>query len=186
MTAFDLLCDYQDTFRDYLAGEIWKNVGTKADLPSTKAGCPDADADEVQRRVRIGLPYYNEIMFGDRTRKPETKPAGIVSKDIKPGNSAPTREGINKRKSAICRELWMITATSMINKTTDLAGFLRLFWNPDWELADLENAADIYGPGFDITPCLVTGLHEHFGLQRLVTAVLARQLHFLIPRVVVY
>jgi hypothetical protein len=76
MTAFDLLCDYEDTFRDYLAGEIWKKVGTKADLPSTKAGCPDADADEVQRSVRISLTFCNDFMFGDRTRKSETKQQG--------------------------------------------------------------------------------------------------------------
>ena len=36
----------------------------------------DADADEVQRRVRIGLPYYNDFMWSDRTRKLETKTSG--------------------------------------------------------------------------------------------------------------
>jgi hypothetical protein len=59
----------------------------------------DADADEVQRRVRISLPCYNNSMWGDRTRKLETKPAEMVSRDMKPGDSTLTREGINERKA---------------------------------------------------------------------------------------
>jgi len=59
----------------------------------------DADADEVQRRGRIGLLYYNDFIWGDRTRKLETKPAGMVSRDIKPGHSTLTQEGMNERKS---------------------------------------------------------------------------------------
>jgi hypothetical protein len=51
------------------------------------------------RGVRIGLPYYNDFMWGDRTRKLETKPAGMVSRDIKPGDSTLTQEGMNERKA---------------------------------------------------------------------------------------
>lgn len=59
----------------------------------------DSDANEVQRRVRIGLPYYNDFIWGDRARKLEKKPAGMVSKDMKPGGSTPTQERMNKRKA---------------------------------------------------------------------------------------
>ncbi|KIN08295.1 hypothetical protein OIDMADRAFT_48162 [Oidiodendron maius Zn] len=65
-------------------------------------GIDDADAKKVMRRVQKGLPYYNDYIWGDQTRKPEAKreakPAGIVSRDMKPGDSTPTREGMNKGK----------------------------------------------------------------------------------------
>jgi hypothetical protein len=38
-------------------------------------------------------------MWGNRTRKLETKPAGMVSRDMKPGDSTLTQEGMNERKA---------------------------------------------------------------------------------------
>jgi hypothetical protein len=44
------------------------------------------DTDDVERRIRIGLPYYNRnFMWDDRTRKPETKPAELMLQDTQAG-----------------------------------------------------------------------------------------------------
>ena len=79
--------------RKYIFQEskYWQNKNDK--------GIDDAAADEVQRRVRTGLPYYNNFIWGDRTRKLETKPAGMVSRDMKLSDSTLTQEGMNERKA---------------------------------------------------------------------------------------
>jgi hypothetical protein len=38
MSAFNALCDYEDTFLDELAGVVWEQVGARLHLPHTKAG----------------------------------------------------------------------------------------------------------------------------------------------------
>ena len=37
----------------------------------------------------------------------------------------------------LCSELWIVTATPMMNRVSDMLGYLTLFWKPEW-LTDLE------------------------------------------------
>jgi hypothetical protein len=45
----------------------------------------NADIEEVEKRVRVGLPYYNKsFVWDDRTRKRETRPAELEAQGISP------------------------------------------------------------------------------------------------------